>query len=409
MIDLLNLNGIVTVDCQNDDETIVIIAKTTQQLTTCTQCGGGLYKHGQRNHRYADTPLYMKPTTLQISVHRYRCKICKQVLSDRIDCVDENRRCTSRLIQYIQSRCFQLTFSELSRQTGLSINSIRHIAQDHLNALEQSYLRPTPSILGIDEVMIAGEYRCVLTDLEHHRLFDILPTRKQSYLESYFERLPNKENIHTVCSDMWQPFKNVCAKCLPNTTLVLDRFHVVKLANEAMESIRKCHQNELDAKGRKQLKKHLRWLLIKRLAQLSSDDLKTLEVLAKEYPKLVIAYCLKEKFFDIYEAKDKNAAILAFFEWTDSIDEQATGVYLPEFYRLKQIVKRHFAQTFSYWDSANKVSNGYTECVNGLIKLANRLGRGYSFEMIRARALYGHKDSDKPKKGRQEKITDQED
>ncbi|WP_133141477.1 transposase [Moraxella caviae] len=84
-------------------------------------------------------------------------------------------------------------------------------------------------------------------------------------------------------------------------------------------------------------------------------------------------------------------------------------MYLPEFYRLKQIVKRHFAQTFSYWDSANKVSNGYTECVNGLIKLANRLGRGYSFEMIRARALYGHKDSDKPKKGRQEKITDQED
>ncbi|WP_425452021.1 hypothetical protein [Moraxella caviae] len=55
------------------------------------------------------------------------------------------------------------------------------------------------------------------------------------------------------------------------------------------------------------------------------------------------------------------------------------------------------------------MSNGYTECVNGLIKLANRLGRGYSFEMIRARALYGHKDSDKPKKGRQEKITDQED
>ncbi|WP_172462124.1 transposase [Moraxella caviae] len=66
-------------------------------------------------------------------------------------------------------------------------------------------------------------------------------------------------------------------------------------------------------KGRKQLKKHLRWLLIKRLAQLSSDDLKTLEVLAKEYPKLVIAYYLKEKFFDIYEAKDKNAANIGIF------------------------------------------------------------------------------------------------
>lgn len=409
MIDLLSLANVETVSIENRDETVTIYAKTTYHLANCPNCGGGLYKHGSREYRYTDTPLYMKPTTIQLNVHRYRCKVCKQVLSDHIACVDESRRCTNRLVQHIQSHCFRLTFSELSRQIGLSVNTIRNIAQDYLSYLEQSYPRSTPSILGIDEVMIAGEYRCVLTDLEHHRLFDILPTRKQSYLESYFERLPNKENIHTVCSDMWQPFKNVCAKCLPNTTLVLDRFHVVKLANEAMESIRKCHQNELDAKGRKQLKKHLRWLLIKRLAQLSSDDLKTLEVLAKEYPKLVIAYYLKEKYFDIYEAKDKNAAILAFFEWTDSIDEQATGMYLPEFYRLKQIVKRHFAQTFSYWDSANKVSNGYTECVNGLIKLANRLGRGYSFEMIRARALYGHKDSDKPKKGRQEKITDQED
>lgn len=409
MIDLLNLNGIVTVDCQNDDETIVIIAKTTQQLTTCTQCGGGLYKHGQRNHRYADTPLYMKPTTLQISVHRYRCKICKQVLSDRIDCVDENRRCTSRLIQYIQSRCFKLTFSELSRQTGLSINSIRHIAQDHLNSLEQSYLRPTPSILGIDEVMIAGEYRCVLTDLDRHTVFDILPTRKQPYLESYFNTLKDKDNIQIVCSDMWKPFENVCTKCLPNAALVLDRFHVVKLANEVVERIRKDYQKALDKKGRKQLKKHLRWLLCKRLDKLQSKDIKILQELANEHPKLVIAYFLKEKFFNIYEAEDKNLAILAFLDWMDSIDEQATGIHLPGFCKLKEIIKRHFVQIFNYWDSINKASNGYTECVNGLIKLANRLGRGYSFEMIRARALYGHKDSDKPKKGRQEKITDQED
>ncbi|ANB92478.1 hypothetical protein MOVS_06430 [Moraxella ovis] len=111
-----------------------------------------------------------------------------------------------------------------------------------------------------------------------------------------------------------------------------------------------------------------------------------------------MAYYLKEKFFDIYEAKDKNAAMLAFFEWTDSIDEQVTGVHLPEFYHLKQIVKRHFTQTFSYWDSTTKVSNGYTECANGLIKLANRLGRGYGFEMIRARALYGQIGLDKANK-----------
>ncbi|ANB91678.1 hypothetical protein MOVS_06425 [Moraxella ovis] len=140
------------------------------------------------------------------------------MFSDSIVCVDENRRCAHRLVQHIQNHCFRLAFSELLRQIGLSVNTIRNIAQDYLSYLEQSYPRPTPSILGIDEVMIAGEYRYVLTDLEHHRLFNILSTRKQSYLESYFEQLPNKESIHTVCSDMWQPFKMFVPNAYPLPT-----------------------------------------------------------------------------------------------------------------------------------------------------------------------------------------------
>jgi hypothetical protein len=35
-------------------------------------------------------------------------------------------------------------------------------------------------------------------------------------------------------------------------------------------------------------------------------------------------------------------------------------------------------------------TNAYTESLNGLIKITNRIGRGYSFEVIRARMLYGH-------------------
>ena len=39
-------------------------------------------------------------------------------------------------------------------------------------------------------------------------------------------------------------------------------------------------------------------------------------------------------------------------------------------------------------NSPSQITNAYTECLNGLIKIANRMGRGYSFEIIRAKTLY---------------------
>ncbi|ANB91677.1 hypothetical protein MOVS_06420 [Moraxella ovis] len=77
MIDLLSLADVESVRIENHDEAVTIYAKTTYHLVNCLNCGGGLYKHGSREYCYTDTPLYMKPTTLQISARRYRCKVCK--------------------------------------------------------------------------------------------------------------------------------------------------------------------------------------------------------------------------------------------------------------------------------------------------------------------------------------------
>ena len=49
----------------------------------------------------------------------------------------------------------------------------------------------------------------------------------------------------------------------------------------------------------------------------------------------------------------------------------------------------HFeTQIFQYWDCPIAISNGYTECTNRLIRENNLRGRGYSFDVLRARTLY---------------------
>ena len=171
---------------------------------------------------------------------------------------------------------------------------------------------------------------------------------------------------------------------LPNARLVIDKFHVVKMASEALEDERKTYQATLTKDARLHVKKSIRWLTLKRGGNLSPAEQKALEVVRETIPGLAKAYDVKEAFFRIYDELDKSSAMRAFAEWEKSLPNNG----LQKFYDLAKTVHNHYEDIFAYWDAPSPITNAYTECLNGLIKLSNRMGRGYSYEIIRAKVLY---------------------
>jgi transposase len=81
--------------------------------------------------------------------------------------LDERRRATKRLVDAVRQRCLGMTFHALAEQTGVAVNTIKNIAQDLIVELESTVRYETPVIMGIDEVNLAGDYRCVITNLGH--------------------------------------------------------------------------------------------------------------------------------------------------------------------------------------------------------------------------------------------------
>ena len=208
--------------------------------------------------------------------------------------------------------------------------------------------------------------------------------RTQDHLKPFFENLPNKDRVEWVCTDMWRPFKRSFSQYLPNAKLVIDKFHVVKMASEALEEERKKYQSTLTKDERIQVKKSIRWLVLKRPDNLSPAEQKALLIVRQTIPGLAQAYDFKESFFKIYDEPDKKAAMLAFEAWENSLPEKE----MEKFHGLAKTVHNHYDDIFAYWDSPNRITNAYTECLNGLIKVSNRLGRGYSYDIIRAKTLY---------------------
>lgn len=385
MFDLLNLPGVKPVDLQSSSRGITIAAEVIDDdLPSCLDCGKPMYRHGRRSNIFADTPMQMQPVRLEIFRPRYRCDGCGKTVTPELTFLDEKRRATKRLVDAIRERCLSMTFHALAEQTGLAVNTVKNIAHDLIEELERTVHYETPVIMGIDEVSLAGNYRCVITNLATNNVFQMLEFRTQEHLKPFFENLRDRERVEWVCTDMWRPFKRSFSQYLPNARLVIDKFHVVKMASEAMEEERKKYQSTLSKDDRVQVKKSIRWLTLKRPDNLSAAERAALEVVRQTIPDLARAYDFKEAFFRIYDDPDKGAAMELFKAWKNSLPEGELG----KFHDLARTVHNHYEDIFAYWDSPSRITNAYTECLNGLIKLSNRMGRGYSYEIIRAKTLY---------------------
>ena len=116
-----------------------------------------------------------------------------------------------------------------------------------------------PKELGIDDKHVGKShpYLTVLYDLEQGTVVDVLETRKDGPLRSYFLQFPAEQiaQVQAVAVDMWEPYTRVVCSTIPNRfyKLVYDRFHIMKHANGAVDQVRAEENRELRAKGDQRL------------------------------------------------------------------------------------------------------------------------------------------------------------
>lgn len=385
MPDFLNLTHLKTVSYQDNGDHYCVTAAGSLEPPVCLSCGHtSFYGHGSQRQAYMDTPMHGKRVLIEIDRRRFRCKSCGKTVFEPLPDMDGKRQATSRLIQYVEKRCMKDTFSALAREIGIDDKTVRFIFDDYAARRQNELQYKTPEILGIDELKIIGDYRAILTNIDKLALFDLLPSRKKVSLLEYFGALPDKQNVTTLVMDMWNPYRQVGKKLFPGRLIVADRFHVVRMANEGMERVRKQIRKTVDDRTRIKLKDE-RFLLLKRRDSLDAEGLEKIHRWFEMFPQLGMAYEAKERFFDIYCYSSRATAELAADKWANSLDP----LIEKHFRDLRVALHNWHEEIFNYYD--NPVTNGYTESMNNITRFINRMGRGYSFEVLRARLLYDEK------------------
>ena len=289
---------------------------------------------------------------------------------------------TERLVNYVQTEALHRTFASIAKDTGLVEGTIRLLFAEYTAKVEPRFPVTSPFYLGIDELYLLNQYRCVISDVANRQIVDLLRDRRKATVISYLQNLPVeiRKQIRVVCTDMWAGYHDAVREVLPHATLVVDKFHVIKLLSGCLEYTRKQVRKSLTDKQRRTLM-HDKYLLLRRAHDLEEHEKLIVEAWLLNFPCLQIAYELKESFYEVYDAQSKEAALQRYFTWFDRITRDVYENFLP----FTQAIEYHGDAIFNYFDY--RYTAGYTESLNGLMKLLAREGRGFSFEVIRAKVL----------------------
>jgi len=386
MTDILDLTGWKAIKKRYEGPECIIEADYTIQPTSCPKCGvvDTPYKHGVKPIKYRDSPIRGETTFILANVQRYRCKHCKETFLQPLGGIYPDMRMTQRCVEYIQHRCLSDTFIKIAGDVGCDDKTARTLAGAYIADMNARYKPSLPDWLGIDETMIDGLQRCVLTDVVNRKPIDMLPDRDKDLVVSWLHRYKDKGVLKGLAMDMWPGYKSAMQIVFPGIPIVIDKFHVVKKANEGMEHLRRSLAKKKEkGVGTDWMRRSV--LLRMRKKNLDEKGRFNLQMWLDNEPDVGVAYNLKESFFDIYDAPNKEAAALLLDEWRKSVPD-SMKVGEKSFKPLLTAVKNWRKEILNYFDYP--ITNGYTEALNGVAKVANRQGRGYSFEVLRARLLF---------------------
>jgi transposase len=238
--------------------------------------------------------------------------------------------------------------------------------------------------IGIDELSYRKHHEYVTVIVDHDRQCVVwtAPGKNAATVAKFFEALgPERAGqLKVVTMDMSAAYIAAVKAGAPQAQIVFDRFHVQRLAHDALDEVRRTLTRELRDAGDKTALKDMRVILQKSEWKLTLDEHKRLADSLAENEPLFRAHMLKESLAGILDSTDETLAKTKLDQWTD----WAARSRLAPFVRVGRTIRKHTDSILAYVKT--RLNNGRTEGLNGKIRVITR--RAFGFHCVSSLIAY---------------------
>ena len=381
--------GLEVVGQRLEPERAVLACRVVEADRWCRRCGCRGEPRGTVTRRLAHEPLGWRPTLLEVTVRRYRCTGCGHVWrQDTSRAAEPRAKLSRRGLRWALEAivCQHLTVARVAEGLDVSWNT----ANDAVVAEGKRVLINDPArfdgvtTIGVDEhvwrhTRHGDKFVTVIIDLTSPRtgtgparLLDMVEGRSKRVFKTWLAERGQawRDTVEVVAMDGFAGFKTAATEELPDAVAVMDPFHVVRLAGDALDQCRRRVQQDLHGHrgrtgdplyaARRTLHTGTSLLTNKqqdRLDALFADDQHLeVEVTWAAYQAMITAY--REP--DPLRGRDLMRQL---------ITSLSSGVpaALAELGTLGRTLKQRAADILAYFDRPG-TSNGPTEAINGRLE-----------------------------------------
>jgi len=343
------------------------------------QCGWktrSVYDRSVRRWRHID--LGSARCFLEAEIARVDCRRCGRVRTEEVPWARPGARHSRDLqdvVAWLAQRVDKTTITKLLR---ISWEAVAKIVVDVVaEAIDETRLDELCRI-GVDEVSYRKGHRYLTVVADHDREGAVVwagEGKDHSVLEAFYDELgPERvDKLEAVSLDMGGAYKLATDTKAPHATQCVDPFHLVKLANEALDATRREVWNQFRTleHSRAPWWKHTRWALLKDEANLTDKQLDVLHQLRRRSSPLYRGWQLKEGLRDLYRLRWPSQAPEHLDWWLS----WASRCRIPAFVKLAKTVHANRDRILAAVELG--LSNSKLEGLNSKIRLINHRGYGH--------------------------------
>jgi transposase len=409
--DFLGLPGLRTsAPPEVGDFSILVRAEQLEQ-TACPYCGCAdeqyLPSNGTRSGKpqgLLDETHGFRRVRIELTRRNFRCAACGASGLLPLWGVREGQRATDRLVSHVEHVSLLRPFAEVALSTGLSRRKVGEVFDDYVSHLRETVTFEPPRVIGLDGIKIRKKgLFAVVTDVERRLVLHMWRYSREGKkddrqaavrsLVTLLKDMNGAGQVEVVVMDMSRQYRSAVEQALPQAKIIIDRFHLQRMANVAVDCARKRLNKELREADR-EAEICSATVLRKPFARLKRHERRYLIEWLRRYPVLRTVYKRKEKFRRMWECASAADARRFYEEWLLPFAEKAHDTKEDEqvrkdFNELLSAMLNWGGYVYNYFDFDRKLTNAFTEWANRRIRDVRRESRGCSVEVMRAKLIFG--------------------
>ena len=332
----------------------------------CPECGAWCPVHDTVERKWRHLDFWQHQTELIARTPRTKCET-HGVLQAAVPWARSGSGFTLMMEAMILLLCQQMTVSAAAEHVGENDTRLWRVLDHYvMEAYRQKSWSEVKRIM-VDETSARRGHRyvTVIVDADTHDLLMMVEGRSGDALVKFAAEMPahqaKPQQITHVVMDMSAAFIAGVKKAFPWAEVVFDVFHVMQLAGEALDDVRKGlkHKGEEMAGAL--------WALRGNVWTRNDEQQVLREQFCKTYPQLGRAMSLREALQDVLAGGDLESLVW----WTG----WAARSRLEPFRKLSRTVKDHLDGILAYLETG--LTNAAIEAVNGILQMAKRMAKGF--------------------------------